>query len=178
MRLVDVFQIPTSGNAGSLYAISQLLYNIRKLDKADLVNIIDSIFKPIGYKRKGNYWNLQGTEIMKIIYLQKSAYSKSYYINYGFNFPKLQYTEVIMHIYRGLGSSEEKLNELIKSLLNFENEIPDYTRKIELTNILNGKLKIELNKINSESDIVKELKENPIHLSSVTLKVKEYLKLN
>jgi len=161
-----------------LYAIQERVSkDPYKLDKKQLVDIIDKEFKPLGFKRKGNYWQFNGTEIIKIIYLQKSSFSKLYYINYGFNFVNLDYHGTSMHVFKGLGSLVKQENELIKSLLDFENDIDDETRRDKLTEIIRNILKVELNKINTERDVLKEIEENSILLEMLPLKVKEYLKL-
>ncbi|MVN23259.1 DUF4304 domain-containing protein [Mucilaginibacter arboris] len=147
------------------------------MDKKDLVSIIDKEFKPLGFKRVGNYWKLLGKEIIKIIYLQRSSYSKLYYINYGFNFVNLEYDGVSIHVFHRLGSPDKKENELIQSLLDFENDIDSETRTIQLTDIVRNVLKVELGKINCENDVLKEIEEKPILLNLLPLKVKEYLEV-
>ena len=147
------------------------------MDKKELVDIIDKKFKPLGFKRKGNYWQLNGTEIIKVICLQKSSFGNLYYINYGFNFVHLDYQGASMHVFHGLGSSDQNENELIKSLLDFENDIDSATRKTKLTEIIENILKVELDKINSEKDVLREIEEKPILLNMLPLKVKEYLKV-
>ena len=147
------------------------------MDKKELVNIIDKEFKPLGFKRKGNYWELIGTEIIKIIHLQKSSFSKQYYINYGFKFSKLDYDGTSMHIFKGLGSIDNIENELIKNILNFEYILDTQTRNTKLSEIIKNILKAELNKINSEKDVLNEIKEKPSLLNTLPLKVKEYLKV-
>ena len=148
------------------------------MDKKDLVSIIDKEFKPLGFKKVGNYWKLLGKELIKIIYLQRSSYSKLYYINYGFNFVNLEYNGVLTHVFHRLSSPDKKENELIQSLLDFENDIDFETRTIQLTDIVRDVLKVELGKINCENDVLKEIEEKPILLNMLPLKVKEYLKFD
>ena len=147
------------------------------MEKRDLVNIIDKEFKPLGFKKNSNYWRFFGKEIIKIIYLQRSSFSKLYYINYGFNFVNLEYDGVSIHVFHRLSSPDKKENELIQSLLDFENDIDFETRIIKLTDIVRDVLKVELGKINCENDVLKEIEEKPILLNLLTLKVKEYLKV-
>jgi hypothetical protein len=162
-----------------LYAIQDRRINEnQKLEKKELVDIIDKEFKPLGFKRKGNYWQLNGKEIIKLINLQTSSFSKLYYINYGFNFVNLGYDGTSMHVFKGLGSLDKQEQELIKNLLDFESNIDDETRRNKLTKIIRNILKVELNKINAEKDVLKEIEEKPILLNMLPLKVKEYLKLS
>lgn len=147
------------------------------MDKKDLVEIIDKEFKPLGFKRKGNYWQLIGEEIIKVIYLQRSSFSKLYYINYGFNLVNLDYDDVSMHIFHRLGSLDSKENELIKNLLDFENEIELETRKAKLTEVIRKILRPGLCKVNSEKDILSSITEDPLLLNLLSIKVKEYLRV-
>ena len=145
------------------------------MEKDELIGIIDNEFKPQNYKRKGAIWKLTGDRIIKIIQLQRSSYSKLYSVNYGFNFVNLNYDQVSMHIFRRLGSFDKAENERIRSLLDFENAIDDETRKLLLADTMRKILKPELDKINSETDVLEELKVRPILLNTLPLKVKEYL---
>lgn len=116
-------------------------------------------------------------EIIKIIHLQRSSFSKLYYINYGFNLVNLDYDGVSIHVFHRLGSLDKKENELINSLLDFENNIDLETRTIQLTSIVTNILKVELNKINCENDVLREIEENQVLLNLLPIKVKEYLKV-
>jgi len=147
------------------------------LEKKDLIEIVDNEFKPQGYKRKGSYWKLLGERITKIIQLQRSSYSKLYYVNYGFNFVHLNYDEVPMHIRRRLGSLDKTGQALITNLLDFENDLDTNTRRRKLADIIKNNLSVELGKINSEKDVLDELTREPILLNTLPLKVKEYLNL-
>ena len=54
------------------------------MEKKDLINILSEMLVPIGFKRKGNYWVVNGDEITKMVNLQKSQYGNSFYINYDY----------------------------------------------------------------------------------------------
>ena len=51
------------------------------MEKKDLIKLLDEIFVPLGFKRKGHNWVLNGDELSKLINLQKSNYSNAFYIN-------------------------------------------------------------------------------------------------
>jgi hypothetical protein len=68
------------------------------MEKKDLIKLLDEIFVPLGFKRKGNNWVLNGDELSKLINLQKSNYSNAFYINYGYIIKGLELTTV-MHIW-------------------------------------------------------------------------------
>ncbi|MCD7940769.1 MAG: DUF4304 domain-containing protein, partial [Bacteroides intestinalis] len=55
------------------------------MEKKKIIELLNEIFSPLGFKRKGNNWVYNGKELSKIINLQKSNYSNSFYINYGYN---------------------------------------------------------------------------------------------
>lgn len=140
------------------------------MEKKDLVNIFDSILKPYGFIRKGNYWKQSGDELIKIINLQKSQWGNQYYINYGFNFKDLQYDEKAMHIYRRIGSKDASGN----NILDFEENLPgDRTKMVK--NLLMDILKL-FSDINSVEILINDLNQRP-HLNDIPLKVKEFLGL-
>ena len=145
------------------------------MEKNQLIEIIDNEFKRHGYKRKGSNWKLAGERVIKMIQLQRSSYSKLYYVNYGFNFVNLNYDEMPFHIFNRLGSFDKDENDRIRSLLDFENEINDETREVMLADTMRNILKPELDGMNSESDVLEDLKKHPILLNTLPLRVKEYL---
>lgn len=83
-----------------------------------------------------------------------------------------------MHIFHGLGSLDNKENELIKSLLDFENEIELETRKIKLSEIIRNILRPGLCKVNFEKDVLREITEDPLLLNLLPIKVKESLRVD
>lgn len=54
------------------------------MEKKELTNIITELLIPLGFKKKDNYWVVNGDEVTKMVNLQKSQYSSSYYINFGY----------------------------------------------------------------------------------------------
>jgi len=108
------------------------------MEKKDLVKLLDEIFIPVGYKRKGNNWVSNGDVLSKILNLQKSNYSNAFYINYGYIIKKLELTTT-MHIFKGLGSIDQKENSRIIDLLNLENNISDNERLLNLKEFIQKK---------------------------------------
>jgi hypothetical protein len=135
----------------------------------DLLKIFDNILKPNGFKRKGNYWRLDGDELIKIVNLQKSQWGNQYYINYGFDFKDLKYDVLAMHIYRRIGSTDADGNNILDLEKNFPG---DRVRMVE--NLITNSLLKTLGTTNSVADIINDLKKRP-HLNDVPLKVKEFL---
>jgi hypothetical protein len=128
---------------------------------------IDLLLKPIGFAKKGNFWRKETYEIEKIINLQKSNFSRLYYLNFGYNLLGLQYNKVTMHIFNRLDQIET---------FDLENGMDSNERIFKISETINKVLLPEMEKINNEKDLVNSLK-NRIHLNDIPLKVKDYLKL-
>ena len=62
------------------------------MEKNGLIKLLDEIFFPLGFKRKGNNWVFNGDELSKIVNLQKSNYSNAFYINYGYIIKSIELT--------------------------------------------------------------------------------------
>ena len=52
--------------------------------KKELTDILSELFIPIGFKRKGNFWVINGDVLTKMVNLQKSQFSNRFYINYHY----------------------------------------------------------------------------------------------
>ena len=136
----------------------------------------DQLLKEFGYKKKGNCWKKETEEISKIIELQKSNFSNLYYLNYRYNFNKLDYQETKSHIFNRLGSSNQNENNLINTTLDLEYAMSDEERKQNIVTIVNDILMPKIERMNNESDVVRELKTRS-HLNDIPLEVKAYLHL-
>jgi len=137
---------------------------------------LSEILVPIGFKKKGNYWVVNGAEITKMVNLQKSQFSNSFYINYGYILNAIPLNGLTMHIFGGLGSLDSNENTRIKELLNLENNISDEERASDLKKVLLEKLVHKINLVNTEADVLEELKKQP-HLNNVPLVVKRHFNL-
>jgi hypothetical protein len=141
------------------------------MNKKELAKIIDDVLKPHGFKKKGNYWRLECDELIKIVNLQKSQWGDQYYINYGFDIKGLENDELIMHIYRRIGSKDTEGN----NILDLENKLPGDRVKM-IVDLLNHSLLTIFAGINSRADLLTDLRQQP-HLNDVPLKVKAFLGL-
>jgi hypothetical protein len=112
----------------------------------------------LDFKRKGNNWVSNGKIINKIVNLQKSQYSNSYYINYGYILNSLPLDNFTYHIDNRLASKDKSEQELITDLLNLENNIDSEKRLVLLANIINSKIVEEIKSISKEEDILRILK--------------------
>jgi hypothetical protein len=145
------------------------------MEKEALIKLLNELFNPLDFKRKGNNWIYNGEIITKIVELQKSNYSNSYYINYGYIIKGIELT-TSMHIYKGLGSINENENKKIADLLNLENSIPITERLAELQEFIQKIIVKDFHDTNTEDDILEELKNRP-DLNNIPLVVKEYFNL-
>lgn len=146
------------------------------MNKKELTHLISDILLPLGFKKKGNYWVTDGSEISKMINLQKSQFSDSFYINYGYILNAILLDGMTMHVFNRLASTNSNVNNKIENLLNLENKISDVERTIQLKDILLKKLVDKINSINTEKDILEMLKKLP-HLNNIPLIVKQYFNL-
>lgn len=146
------------------------------MQKKELVNILSEILLPIGFKKKGNYWIMDGAEITKMVNLQKSQFSNSFYINYGYILNAVPLNGLTMHIFKGLSSLDSNKNARIKELLNLENDMSNEERASELKKVLLEKLVYKISSVSMEADILEELKKQP-NLNNIPLVVKRYFKL-
>jgi hypothetical protein len=146
------------------------------MEKKDLACILSEMFVPIGFKKKGNYWVINGELITKMINLQKSTFNNSFYINYGYILNSIPLGNLMMHVYNRFTSSNVEERNRITFLLDLESKITDEERRKELKEILQGKLIAKLQAVNTEEDLLAELKRRP-HINDVTLAVKQHFNL-
>lgn len=146
------------------------------MDKKDLSQILSGIFSPIGFKKKGNYWIKNGDEVTKMINLQKSHFSNRFYINYGYILESIPLDGLMMHISNGLGSIDKDENTKIVKMLDLENMIADEIRTSELKNYIISKIVSDFQKINTEDDLLQELKKLK-SLNAIPLIVKKHFNL-
>ena len=147
------------------------------MDRVGLANALSEILLPIGFKKKGNYWVINVEEIAKLVNLQKSQYGNHYYINFGYIIKSIPLNGLMMHIYQRLAFTDKNENLRIKELLDLENSIPDQNRKNELIQFIQHKMICDIQKTNTENDILNELKQRT-QLNDVPLIVKKHFGLN
>jgi len=59
-------------------------------NKKTVLDKLDDLLKPNGFKRNGNTWYFRGkNDVLILINFQKSVYSSSFYLNFGVYFEKL-----------------------------------------------------------------------------------------
>lgn len=128
------------------------------MEKKDLMNLLDSLLTPIGFKRKGNNWVINGDEVNRIINLQKSQYGNSFYINYGYILNSLPLNGFVNHVSNRLGSEDKIEQNRITNLLNLSNDIEKEKRIEELTTLMKEKVINKIQYVKTESDLLEALK--------------------
>lgn len=146
------------------------------MEKKELVSILSEILVPIGFKKKGNYWVINGDVITKMINLQKSNYSNAFYVNYGYILNSIPLGNLMMHVYNRVTSLDVEERNRIAFLLDFESNISDEERTKALKEMLQSQLVAKVQTVNTEEDLLAELKKRP-HLNDITLVVKQHFKL-
>lgn len=143
-----------------------------------LESILSELLIPNGFKKKGNYWLINGNELTKIVHLQKSQFGNSFYINFGYIINSIPLNGLSMHIFQQVSSLDEKERNRIMELLNLDKDISETVRIDELDHILRSKLVDKMKSINSEDDIRKMTEDfSQAQLNMIPLSVKEYLKI-
>ncbi|MBC8643232.1 DUF4304 domain-containing protein [Flavobacterium lindanitolerans] len=132
---------------------------ILKWKKTELLNLLNNIFLPLGFKRKGNSWVLNGNEINKIINLQKSQYGNVYYLHYNYVINSLPLNNRKVHIDNQLGSIDKEEQAMIQGLLDLESDIDTADRLIKLFEVINKKIVPELNQYRRKMICYKSLKD-------------------
>ena len=97
-----------------------------------------------------------------MVNLQKSNFSNCFYINYGYILKGVPLGCLRMHTYKRVGSPDKDERARIDELLDFDSNISDEVRTQELRNVLFEKLLQPLNMVNTEADLLDEIKILPI----------------
>lgn len=145
------------------------------MEKKNLIKLLDEIFIPLNFKRKGNNWVFNGEKLTKIINLQKSNYGNLFYINFGYIIKGLELSTVT-HVENRLGSKNKDEQKRITDLLNLEVNIPSDKRLSELKQLILNKIVSKIELVDTEEQLVNELRKRP-HLNDIPLVVKEYFHL-
>ena len=127
------------------------------MKKEDLVDLLTRTLSSAGFKRKGNNWVNNSGEVSKVVNLQKSEFSNSYYLNYGYVIKTLQLDGTKMHIYLRLSTKDGEVKDSVSELLDLSNDMPDSERYDRLHNVIFDILLSELGSINTEEEIKQKI---------------------
>ena len=146
------------------------------MEKSDLIKLLNEVFNNLGFKRKGNNWVVDSSELIKIVNLQKSNYGNLFYINYGFIIKDIELTTTKMHIQMRLGSYNKEETLRISNLLDLTNDIDKNVRIQDLKKDILSRVVPKLQTINTKEDLLNFIKKFP-YSSMVPLVVKKYFNL-
>jgi len=151
------------------------------VDKNDIMRALDEVLVPLGFKRKGNNWKVTSDMISKQVQLQRSNFGNQYYINYGFNFPDLDFDAVEMHIFRRFGSADQNEQKRIQPLLDLENGIESGIESgiggADLRRLFEAQVVPQLQAVNNKEEAIQDISKRT-YFDVLTIKVKEYLGIN
>lgn len=146
------------------------------MEKKELTSILNEILTPIGFKKKGNHWVINANPLTKMVNLQKSQFGNFFYINYGYIINSIPLDGMMMHIYNRVSSSDTKEKNRITLLLDLESNISDKKRAEELKETLQRNLVEKIQMVNTEDDLLNELKKRP-QLNDIPLVVMAHFNL-
>ncbi|REA63130.1 hypothetical protein DSL64_05805 [Dyadobacter luteus] len=139
----------------------------------ELIDLIHSELKPLGYKKKDRKWSIETEELVKGVDIQRSNFSKLYYINYGFIIKGLDLGDWYHHYSYRLSSITSEENQFVKTFLDFENQ--ENTDVVRFTEILRKNMIAELNSINTIMDLRGHILEDQRRSVMLTQATKKFL---
>jgi hypothetical protein len=142
----------------------------------DLINLINSELKPLGYKKKGRKWSIETEELIKDVSIQKSNFSKFYYVNYGFIIKELDLENSYHHYASGLGGITQEENSFVQTFLDFEND--ENKDVVKFTTIFRANLIADLNSINRIQDLRSHIVEKQFRINMLSLPTKNFLQIS
>lgn len=131
------------------------------MDKMDLIDLLDEMLKPMGFKKRGNNWSSETDEVIRIVNLQRSQFGNFYYLNYGYIVKSLPLNDWKTHVEHRLGSSDKLRNKRIMDLLGFDCDIPRDERLMELREHISEQIIEEMRSVETEKDVLRVLKAMP-----------------
>lgn len=146
------------------------------MNKKHLIEVINSVLVPLGFKQENNFWLHKNEGLIKIVNLQKAKIDQLFYINYGYIFKEIPLENETMHVYNRLASTDPIENDNINKLLDLDTKITDQERSEALKKFLNDKIVSEFKSVNTKIDVITGLKKRN-HLNNISLGVKKYLQL-
>jgi len=139
--------------------------------------IISKIMIENGFFKRQDSFYKKSNEIIFVVGLQKSGYSKSYYVNIGYIIRQLHpeveyphYTQGDVRARFGFRLSEDQETDIF----NLEDRIENQSKHLERSIVSNIKDLIDPVEKNGMTWL---LKKNPVMLYQTTKRAKEYLKL-
>ena len=135
------------------------------------------VAKSNGFEKSSGNWLQNVGELTKLVNLQKSNFANKEYVNFGFIINGVPSGQLLMHIGYRLSSPDSEERRKVEELLDLDSSIDDSARKSALAVRLSHDVFGQLQKTNTEADLLSVLKKQP-HLNNVPLSVKKHLNLS
>ena len=141
------------------------------MEKKSLVRLIDEIFIPLGFKKRGYAWIYNEKDLSKTMELERSG-GNSFHINFGYIIKGLELTSN-HHVSNRLSGKDRDEQLLINQLLNLDSPVKPAERLAELKRLIDMQVVGQFNAIHSQNDLYNELNSRT-HLNNVPMIVQEY----
>jgi hypothetical protein len=147
------------------------------MDKMKFKKALDQILLSHDFVSTKNNWILKNTEINKLLFISRSSYTNSYYIDYGFIINDLELNELRMHVSERLGTADDYAEQLlIIRVLSLDSPMSDEERAGKLKAIIENKVLPTFERITTKSDLKAYIDTFP-YLNMIPVAVKEHLKV-
>jgi len=147
------------------------------MDKIKFKQALDQILLPHDFVNTKNTWILKNSEINKLLFIGRSQYTNSYYIDYGFIVHDLELNGLRMHVSERLGTAYEYTEQLLMiRALSLDSPMSDEERADKLKVIVENKVLPTFESVTTKSDLKAYIYTFP-NLNMISIAVKEHLEL-
>ena len=150
-------------------------------EQKQLANAIKPLMKDAGFKKKAFNWYRKIDDVVQVLNIQGSQWSKFMYINLGIYFldlgSKVQPPAYECHIRERLNGITTDLSRY-NELCDFENTIPDLQRYQEIAELIQGVALPWLERCSSKEGVKKYLQDEKKQGLPVRAIAKQYLGLS
>ena len=135
------------------------------------------VAKSNGFEKRSGNWLQNAGELTWVVNLQKSNFSNTYYVNFGFIINSVPLGQMRTHIEYRLSSTDPEERRKIEELLDLDSPLDDNSRESALRIRLSHGVYGQLKKTITEGGLLSVLKKQP-HLNNVPLSVKKHFNLH
>jgi hypothetical protein len=143
------------------------------MKRQDLERLIGGRLGRFGFKRKGSTWVSSTNEVTKLVKVEQSNFSNSYYVTFGFVLKSAPLKGLKMHLYFRMGSPIPSVQLEIEQFLNLDSGVSDKKREDGLKTFFDQLVIPKLQSINTERDIEAEIRQRP-NLNAVPGVIRDY----
>jgi len=152
------------------------------MTEKQLVDCIDRLFTSKLFVKKSLSWYLDEGLLIKVVNLQKSKHTHSYYVNISIFFKEFGEDKKFpredeCHIRTRVNSEIAEVSIDYNHLFNLEENTLDSDFEEKLSKCVDTNILPQLDLIKSRNGLIVISKRIPFFLNTIPLKVKEYLKI-